>query len=1090
MLSDHPPFMGQKLRLFASALLDSWLLAVCLLASGAPQAIALDWPMLGRDFTRNPVSPELNAPIDWDIDSGRNVKWTVKLGSYAFPDPVVANGFVWVGTNKEQIRDPSATGAVLMCLRETDGTFVFQHTSDPLPGTLFRVGVLGFACSPLVEGNRIYFTTTRGEAVCYDISALQPGGGEPRQLWREDLMASFDVHPRMPYMADGKTCSVASYRDLLFVNTGHGAVMGWSNQNGYMHELSSPYAPSLICFNKVTGRVVWADHSPGTNILFGQWGSPLVAEINGEAQVIMPQGDGWVRGFNALTGKLLWKFDINRKNSKFPDTWNSFLNSPVLYENRIYIAGGLDLESGEAPGRLVCIDPAKEGDLSLETVDASHGPQPNANHGAIWHTDKIGRVRNNVAIQDGLLAVAEFSGFLSCRDARTGKEFWQHDLRSRCYASPLIVDRKIYAATDDGDVFIFQLSKEKRLLARHSFPAPVFASPIYANGTLYITTTEQIYAIHNQSQDWPQWRGPDRLNASAETGLLKEWPAGGPPLVWRANGIGTGIASLCVAGGRLFTMGYSEEREFLLALDAATGEQLWASEIGNSVRESSLMRWLTQRTPAADQGRLFLLSGEGTLLCVSAAEGKILWRRSYPGNFLSPPRMWGYSDWPMVDGQRLICSPGSPGATVAALDKDSGDTLWQTVIPGESAGYAPPSISQAGGVRQYIFSLSKSLVGVRASDGELLWKYVRPQGRIAASYAPLVKDDLVFLPNGYNGGMGLIRLKRSGKAFEVEKQYHTDFNFNPFQDSTALVGNHVYAFEAGAAACIELTSGAVLWREPAEKVRSAMTWADGRLVIRRASGTVSLLEVSPANYQDRGSFRIPDLEEAQGVTAPVISAGRLYLRDNQKLLCYDISSSARRTETRAPATLTVQLPSPAQPPPAGPAIRTGRDRVPDAIFVPTPHDIVSLMLTTSGLKPGELLYDLGSGDGRIVTAAAQDHQARAVGYEIDPDLVEVARQKIAEHPSLQEIARIEHEDIFTVDLSEADVIAAYLPAPLLERLLPQFEKLKPGSRIISHQFAIPGIIPDERSSPMSNEDGDRHRLFLYTIPLRRNPSPD
>jgi len=355
-----------------------WLLAVL------PTSQAADWPMLGRDATRNPVSLEQNPPVEWDVESGKNVRWKARVGSIAFADPVVAGGLVWIGSNnwRPQTTAETREAATLLGFREHDGLRVHEHVMPPLQGPLYRLGALGLNGSPLVEGEHLWFVTARAEVVAWDLRPLYRGEGPPTERWKRDLIEEFDVYPRMAFMADGKLCSIAaSYRDRLYVVTANGAAPMWPEGS----PMPSPEAPSLICFHKNTGEALWTDRSPGTNVIAGQWGSPLVAEISGRGQVITPQGDGWVRSFDAMTGALLWKFGINSKALDRPEHRNHFLNTPVRYENRIYIGGGRDLEEGEAPGSLWCIDPTKAGDISLELETAPGPDSPNPNSGVLWH---------------------------------------------------------------------------------------------------------------------------------------------------------------------------------------------------------------------------------------------------------------------------------------------------------------------------------------------------------------------------------------------------------------------------------------------------------------------------------------------------------------------------------------------------------------------------------------------------------------------------------------------------------------------------------------------------------------------------------
>src|SRR5262245_11457952 len=247
--------------------------------------------MFGRDKTRNPVSPEKNPPTEWDIKTGKNIKWKAKLGSITFGTPIVANGLVWIGTNNESPRDPNAKGpaGVLMCFRESDGQFLYQHVSPQRKGAMYHQAWLGTSCSPMVEGDRLWFVTTSAETVCLDIGPLHRGEGYPRELWKVDMIDQLGVAPRSMVMFSVGLCSIAaSYGNLIYVITGNGR--SWPS-----NQVTAPTTPALVCFDKLTGKVVWEDHSPGTNILFAEWASPLVTEVGGRPQVIAPQGDGWVR---------------------------------------------------------------------------------------------------------------------------------------------------------------------------------------------------------------------------------------------------------------------------------------------------------------------------------------------------------------------------------------------------------------------------------------------------------------------------------------------------------------------------------------------------------------------------------------------------------------------------------------------------------------------------------------------------------------------------------------------------------------------------------------------------------------------------
>src|SRR5262245_43570743 len=362
----------------------------------------------------------------------------------------------------------------------------------------------------------------------------------------------------------------------------------------------APDAPSLLCLRKETGEVVWQNNSPGVGILAGQWSSPLVIDAGGHPQIVAAQGDGWIRSFDPPTGKLIWKFDVNFKTSRYElggrGTRNTFLATPVYYDGRIYIASGHEPEHGEGRGRLVCIDPTKTGDISGElAVDAAGEPVavgrnrwldelkgerviPNPNSGLVWEyvehdrnsdgkldfEEQFHRSLSNVAIKDDLLFITDFSGLMLCLDAKTGRVHWTYDLLAAVFSSPLIVGNVVYIADEDGDVALFRLSSDPSVamrdgsaLAEINVGNAIHCSPAFANGALYIASRDRLFAIQEDGSlppgDWNQWRGPRRDNFSVEWGLLQEWPSGGPPLVWRTDGIGQGIASMAVVGNKIYS---------------------------------------------------------------------------------------------------------------------------------------------------------------------------------------------------------------------------------------------------------------------------------------------------------------------------------------------------------------------------------------------------------------------------------------------------------------------------------------------------------------------------------------------------------
>jgi len=444
-----------------------------------------DWPMWGGTPDRNMISNMKGLPTTWDIATKKNVKWVAALGSQSYGNPVVSGGMVFVGTNNEGLRDPKQPGdrGVLMAFRESDGEFLWQITHEKLPaGRVNDWPYQGIASSPLVEGDRLYYVSNRCELVCLDTQGFMDNENDgpfkdekftgPKDadiIWKFDMIEEVGSHPH-----NLANSSPVSFGDLIFVSTSNGHDESHVN-------VPSPRAPSIIAVNKKTGKLVWEDNSVGERILHGQWASCTVGKIGGVDQVIMGQGDGWIRGYEALTGKKLWEFDTNPKDSVWPKTRNELIATAVVWEDKVYIANGQDPEHGEGVGHLYCIDATKRGDITQS--------------GRIWHYDKIRRTISTPAIHDGLIYYPDFSGFLHCLDARTGKVFWVHDLFAAVWGSPLVADGKVYLGDEDGDIVVLQAGKEKKVLAEMNMGSSVYSSPVPANGVLYIMNRNQLYAL-------------------------------------------------------------------------------------------------------------------------------------------------------------------------------------------------------------------------------------------------------------------------------------------------------------------------------------------------------------------------------------------------------------------------------------------------------------------------------------------------------------------------------------------------------------------------------------------------------------------
>jgi outer membrane protein assembly factor BamB len=472
----------------------SALVFVAVVAAAVVQLTASDpangnWPMWGGTPDRNQVSNMKNVPTEWDVKTKKNIKWVAELGSQSYGNPVVAGGMVFVGTNNELLRDPKQGGdrGVLMAFRESDGQFLWQHTHPKLEaGRANDWPFQGVASSPLVEGEHLYYVSNRGVVHALDIQGFRDNNENDGPFKDEkltgqndaDIIWTFDMIEEVgSYPHNLSNSSPVISGDLIFLSTSNG------QDESHVH-IPSPRAPSIIALNKSTGKLVWEDNSVEDRILHGQWSTPAVGTIGGVLQVVSAQGDGWVRGYEAQSGKKLWEFDTNPKDSVWPRTRNELIATPVVYQDVVYIANGQDPEHGEGVGHMYAIDGTKRGDITKT--------------GQIWHFDKIRRSISTAAIADGLVYISDFSGYLHCLDAKTGQEYWQHDLLAAVWGSPFLIDGKVYLGDEDGDIVVMAHGKEKKQLAEMNMGSAVYGTIVPANGVLFINNRSQLFAIANK----------------------------------------------------------------------------------------------------------------------------------------------------------------------------------------------------------------------------------------------------------------------------------------------------------------------------------------------------------------------------------------------------------------------------------------------------------------------------------------------------------------------------------------------------------------------------------------------------------------
>jgi outer membrane protein assembly factor BamB len=508
-------------------------------------ADAADWPQWGGRNIRNMYSAERGLPdalgkIDFkpgtdEINTNglKNLKWVAKIGSQSYGNATVAGGKVFVGTNNEPPRDPKHDGdrSILLCFDEKTGKFLWQLVVPKLAsGKVNDWESLGILASPTVEGDRVYLVTSRCEVICLDVNGMangndgpfkdeakymvkdvlldrgkpterkappiEPGAQDADIIWVYDMMDELGVFPH-----NAANCSVLIVDDVVYTCTSNG--QDWTHSN-----IPSPNAPSFIAVDKKTGKFLGEDDAKlGPHIYHGQWGSPTLAEVNGKKQIVFGGGDGWCYSFDHKLEnpgdegimKTVWKFDCNPpeykkdkegKLIKYPAAEGpSEINStPVFYKNRIYVATGQDPEHGEGIGVLTCIDATKTGDVTKSAK--------------IWEYRGIHRSISTVSIdpETGLLFVGDFSGFVHCLDAETGKLQWTHDMKAHMWGSTFVADGKVYVGDEDGDFVVLAATKEKKIISETNVGAAVYGTPVVANGAVYLQSNTHLFAFTDPSK--------------------------------------------------------------------------------------------------------------------------------------------------------------------------------------------------------------------------------------------------------------------------------------------------------------------------------------------------------------------------------------------------------------------------------------------------------------------------------------------------------------------------------------------------------------------------------------------------------------
>lgn len=485
-----------------------------------------DWPLWGGTPARNMVCDATGISLDFDLQEGTNVAWSAPLGSQTYGNPIVADGHVYVGTNNGAEYRPQHKGdrGILLCFKEDTGEFLWQLTREKLPiGRVSDWPLQGICSAPHIEGDRMWVVTNRCELMCLDTKGFLDGendGAYQEEVDKEkqdaDIVWSLDMIEELGVFPHNlATSSPVVHGDWVYLLTSNGV------DEAHL-EIPSPRAPCFLAVNKETGEVAWENNDPFDTILHGQWGSPAIGVVNGKAQVYFPGGDGWLYACDAESGDVVWKFDLNPKETKWElggaGTRNAIIATPVFLDNTVLLAVGQDPEHGEGVGHLWKIDATKTGDVSPELGEIGKPGKPNPNSAVIWHyggVDESGeitgeegeevfrRTMSTVAIRDGIVYAADLSGYVHCIDFETGKRHWVHDLLSGVWGSPMVADGKVFIGNEDGKLTVLKASSEKAEVLKEYDTvnySSIYSTPTIANGRMYISDRTRLYAVDVQEK--------------------------------------------------------------------------------------------------------------------------------------------------------------------------------------------------------------------------------------------------------------------------------------------------------------------------------------------------------------------------------------------------------------------------------------------------------------------------------------------------------------------------------------------------------------------------------------------------------------
>jgi outer membrane protein assembly factor BamB len=769
-------------------------------------------------------------------EGGPELLWSVEGLGIGFSSATVVDGYVYT------------TGLVgkegILFAYDLDGNPKWQRSYGPEWDGSHE----GARTTPTVDGDRLYVYSGYGNLVCFDAKS-----GDKR--WEVDTLKRFN----------GKNVKWGISESVLIFDDKVICTPGGKDA-------------TVVALDKMTGkRTIWTTKGLSETSAYC---CPTVIERNGKRLLL------------TMVEKSIVLIDPENGNviSRMPHVGEHFISAvtPIYKDGLIYATTGYGVG-----GEVYELSPDSTSYTKRWTdknLDCHHGGLVFLD-GDIHGSNHRGQPGNK--------------GSWICLDMATGNVKYQAKLVGK--GCVIWAEGLLYCyGEDDGMVGLvkptpagyelissFQITKGT---AEH------WAHPSISNGRLYIRHGDalMVYDISANSatvsaaKEWPNFRGPNWDGKSTETGLLKSWPPAGPPLLWETKGLGTGYSSVSIADGKIFTMGDREGGQWVIALDFATREELWAERIGGP--------WETRPgsrcTPTVD-GKLVYASGTyGDLLCLETETGKRRWSKNlktdFGGKMMS---RWGYSESPLIDGDKLLCTPGAKDAAIVALDKKTGRTIWKAAIPdlgergNDGAGYCSVVIAEICGIRQYLQMMGRGVVAVACDDGRFLWGYNRIANTVANIPMPVVHGNYVFCTTSYKTGSALLKIVPSGNGLKAEEIYFLGpRDFENHHGGVILLDGYLYGGDGqnrGAPVCLDMMTGDIKWKEdPIGERSAALLYADGHLYFRYEKGLVALVEATPERLNVKSTFKISG--KGPSWPHPVILDGKLYLRYDDVLYCYDV----------------------------------------------------------------------------------------------------------------------------------------------------------------------------------------------------------